>query len=133
MKVAEEVAEKEIERWLDARLTSDKKKNDMADSIRELVSAVVEGNLIVNENGTLTQKLIIPFGEESVVKEVNYKLRISAGDIQKRMTFNKIKQGDIDGRLMVHVCAATNLSFEQVGKMDSADYTIASTIGNFFY
>jgi len=132
-KVTQEVAEKDVQKWLDARMTSEKKRKDMHDSIIELESAVMEGNLIVNDNGSLTQKLIVPFGEEETTSTINYKLRITAGDIQKRMVGNKVKAGDIDGRLIVHVCAATGLSFEQVSKMDSVDYSLASTIGNFFF
>lgn len=131
-KVPEQVAQEDIERWLEARMTSDKKRRDLADSIKELEGAVMDGNLIVKEDGTLLQKLIIPIGEESKLTEVKYKLRITAGDVQKRMVGNKIKATDLHGTLLIQICAATDLTFEQVAKMDYTDYAIATAIGNFF-
>lgn len=132
-KVPQEVAEQDVNKWLNSRNTSESKKSKMADSIKELEAYVMEGKLIVKEDGTLLQKLDCPFGEESVVSELTFKNRITVGDIQKRMTGNNIKSGDIDGRLMIYACALTGKAFEQIAKMDSSDYSVTSTVTSFFF
>lgn len=132
-RVSEEVAEKDIARWLDARKTSDKKKQSMVESIKELVGYVMEGKLIVTEEGTLKQTLDFPFGDETTLKELEYKMRINVGDIQKRMTGNNIKSGDIDGRLMVYASALTGKPFATIAQLDSSDYSVTSTVASFFF
>jgi hypothetical protein len=132
-KVNQEVAEQDIKRWLDARNTSDKKRESLTDQIKELVGYVMEGRLYINEASQLVQKLDFPFGEEAIVSELKYKNRISVGDIHKRMTGNNVKSGDIDGRLMVYACALTGLAFNQVALMDSTDYSVTSTVASFFF
>lgn len=132
-KISQEVAEKDIVRWLDARNTSESKRSKMADQIKELEGYVMEGKLIVKDDGSLLQKLDCPFGDESIVHELSFKNRITVGDIQKRMTGNNVKSGDIDGRLMIYACALTGKAFEQIAKMDSSDYSVTSTVTNFFF
>lgn len=132
-KVTEEVAEKDIARWLDARKTSDKKRETMESSIKDLVGYVMEGKLIVSEEGALKQVLDFPIGDESILKELEFKTRINVGDIQKRMTGNNIKSGDIDGRLAVYASALTGKPFATILSMDSSDYSVTSTVASFFF
>lgn len=132
-KITQDVAEKDVKRWLEARRTSEKKAEAMAETIKELENFVMEGKLIVDEDGTLTQILDFPIGEEVMLKELKFKNRISVGDIQKRMTGNNIKSGDIDGRLMVYASALTDKLFNQIAKMDSSDYSVTSTVASFFF
>lgn len=134
MLITQEVAEKEVEKWLTAKRFSEKKKEAMADSIASLVNAVVDGQLLISDDGTqLTQVLFTEIGEENPIKELKYKLRISVDDIHKRMIGNSVKSGDSDGRLRVYVCALTGQSYATIGKMDSVDYGVATTIASFFF
>lgn len=132
-KLTEQVAEQDIKRWLNARKTSDKKIESMESAIKEMTNFVMEGKLIVNDDDTLKQVLDFPIGDEAIITELKFKNRISVGDIQKRMTGNNVKSGDIDGRLMVYASALTGQSFATIAKMDSSDYTITSTVASFFF
>jgi hypothetical protein len=132
-KITQDIAEKDVKRWLDARRTSTKKIESMESSIKEMEGYVMDGKLIVDEDGLLTQILDFPIGEESFIKELKFKNRISVGDIQKRMTGNNVKSGDIDGRLMVYASALTDKLFAQIAKMDSSDYSVTSTVASFFF
>ena len=133
MKVSEEVAEQDINLWLEARKTSDTKRKSMESSIKEMINYVIEGKIIVKEDGSLKQILDFPIGDEVRITELDFKNRISVGDIQKRMTGNKIASGDIDGRLMVYACALTGKAFAQISNMDSSDYSVTSTVASFFF
>lgn len=132
-KITQEIAEKEVLRWLDARCTSESKKLKMSETIKELENAVMDGKLIVKDDATLCQKLDFPIGDEAKILELNFKNRLAVGDIQKRMTGNNVKMGDIDGRIMVYASVLTDLAYGQIAKMDSSDYSLTSTVANFFF
>lgn len=132
-KISNEVAIKEVQKWLDAKRVSESKRSSMSDSIDALVGAVEEGNLVVSDDGTeLVQILNYPIGTENPLKELKYKLRVSVDDLHKRMIGSQIKSTDIDGRLRAYASALTGQSYVNIGNMDSSDYSITTTIVNFF-
>jgi hypothetical protein len=132
-KVSEDVAEKDVNRWLDAKKISDDKRQSMSDTIKEMVGYVKEGNLIISDDGKITQVLNFEIGEEDKVSELQYQNRISVDDIHKRMIGSQIKAGDVDGRIRVYVAALTKKPYALIGKLDSTDWSVASTIASFFF
>ena len=131
--ISPDVAAKEIDRWLDAKKVSASKRVAMADSIDALVNAVQDGNLIVSDDGTqLTQILNCEVGSENPLKELKYKLRVSVDELHKRMVGSQVKSTDIDGRLRAYASALTGQSYVNIGNLDSGDYSITTTIVNFF-
>jgi hypothetical protein len=132
-KVSEDVAEKDVNRWLDAKKISDDKRQSMSDTIKEMVGYVKEGNLIISDDGKISQVLNFEIGEEDKVNELQYQNRISVDDIHKRMIGSQIKAGDVDGRIRVYVAALTKKPYALIGKLDSTDWSVASTIASFFF
>jgi hypothetical protein len=132
-KVSEEVAEKDVQRWLDTKKFSDEKRTNMEASIKEMVGYVKEGNLIISDDGKITQKLNFDIGEEEKISEFEYQNRISVDDIHKRMTGSQVKAGDVDGRIRVYVAALTRKPYALIGRLDSTDWSVASTIASFFF
>jgi hypothetical protein len=132
-KVSEEVAEADITRWLDACMIRESKRYTMKDTIKELVNYVMDGDIIVSEDGKIKQVLQFPVGEESQITELNFKNRIGVDDIHKRMTGNNVKAGDIDGRIRVYASALTGQPYALIGKLDTSDWSVTSTISSFFF
>jgi hypothetical protein len=132
-KVSEEVAEKDVQRWLDTKKFSDEKRTNMEASIKEMIGYVKEGNLIISDDGKITQKLNFDIGEEEKISEFEYQNRISVDDIHKRMTGSQVKAGDVDGRIRVYVAALTRKPYALIGRLDSTDWSVASTIASFFF
>lgn len=132
-KVTEEIAEKDVQRWLDTKKFSDEKRTNMESTIKEMVGYVKEGNLIISVEGKITQKLNFEIGEEEKVFELEYQNRISVDDIHKRMTGSQVKAGDVDGRIRVYVAALTRKPYALIGRLDSTDWSVASTIASFFF
>jgi hypothetical protein len=132
-KVSEEVAEKDVQRWLDTKKFSEEKRTNMEASIKEMIGYVKEGNLVISDEGKITQKLNFEIGEEEKVYELEYQNRISVDDIHKRMTGSQVKAGDVDGRIRVYVAALTRKPYALIGKLDSTDWSVASTIASFFF
>jgi hypothetical protein len=133
IKVTEEIAEQDVNRWLDAKKFSESKRITMKESIKEMVGYVMEGNLIISDDGKITQKLNFEIGEEEKVFELNYKNRIDLDDIHKRMVGSQVKAGDVDGRIRVYASALTSKPYALIGKLDSTDWSVASTIASFFF
>ena len=128
--VSRDVAEQEIESWLSIRKVRQKKIEGNEDQMENLIEAVQEGLISVNDDGVLTQKLNWPVGENDYLKELKYKVRLKVADSHKHLS--GLKAGDMDGRMLAYVCALTNQSKTLIGGMDSDDYGIANSIVVFF-
>lgn len=132
-RVTEEIAEQDVNRWLDTKKFSKDKRQSMKETIKEMVGFVKEGNLIISDDGKITQVLNFEIGEEDKVTEFQYQNRISVDDIHKRMTGSQVKAGDADGRIRVYVAALTKRPYALIGQLDSTDWSVASTIASFFF
>jgi hypothetical protein len=132
--VSYDVAKKEIEKWAEAAfIESEESGEDNKNSFEPLIKAVVKGHLRVSEDGVLTQFLKFPIGDSMPIKELTYRNRITAGELQKRMSNLSIKSSDIDGRILCFISLLTTQPFAMVGKIDQRDYGVASTIASFFF
>ena len=130
-KVARDVAELEIEAWLDHKKVKSKKRESLSDNIEALVEAVEEGVLSFDEDsGELVQRLEHPVGENGYLKELRYKPRLKVGQVHRHL--KGLDSGDLDGRMKAYICAITNQSSELIGGMDSDDYGIPNSIVVFF-
>jgi hypothetical protein len=132
-KVTEEIAEQDVNRWLDTKKISEDKRQSLKETIKDMIGYVKEGNLIISNDGKITQILNFEIGEEEKVSEFQYQNRISVDDIHKRMTGSQIKAGDADGRIRIYVSALTRKPYALIGKLDSTDWSVASTIASFFF
>jgi hypothetical protein len=131
--VSTDVAKSEIEKWLNLRRVSEKKRESFQELIDELVEHVSTGTIVFDESaGKLIQKLQFPLGEGSIVRQLEFKPRILAGEIRQAATTLNMKAGDGDGRLLAHIAAATNQPVAMILKLDNYDYNIASNVALFF-
>lgn len=123
-----EVAQNDIQRWLDAKRIPEKKRATMAAMIENMVDAVVNGQLTVDDDGTLVQILQFP---ESGVDKLTYKLRISSHDLEgpKRL----VKGETLDDNLLRILMALTGAPVNTLRKLDlSVDKPLADSIATFF-
>lgn len=129
-KIATEVAQAEIEKWLTVKKISERKRENLKDNISALVDAVSEGSLVVNEKNELEQFLKFPFGETAPVSKLVYKPRITVMELNAKM--QGVKANDADGRLTAYIAALANITMVEVKKLDTEDYSIAQNIAIFF-
>ena len=130
-KVNIEVATKEVNDWLDSKKVSDKDKELNQDQIDKLIDAVCNGYLVVNDDDTLSQTLKFPIkGEDSEIKELKYKNRVTVKEIQTQMTGTK--SGDFIGMLTAYISAATVMPKAFLKNLDTQDWSLAQAIGVFF-
>jgi hypothetical protein len=122
-----EIARKDVERWLDAKRISERKRNSYSDHIDNMIDGVMTGNLIVSDDCIITQKLNFPVDG---VSELVYKLRLEVRDARKRL--EAVSSGDADGRITAYISALTGKSMGQIGLLDTVDYSMAQNMAVFF-
>lgn len=126
--LSKELAIEEVNKWLDFKKVKEKKRVAYKDAIEGLADAISEGSLILNEDFTFTQTLDFPVGADKQFKTLNYKARIDVATIQKYM--NGVSTGD--GRILATIAALSGQAKEVVSKMDTEDYSVASSVAIFF-
>lgn len=127
-KISKELAVLEIEKWLDFKKVKPKKREAYKDAIESLTDYVAEGILVLNEDFSLTQNLDFPIGIEKQFKSLDYKARIDVSTLQRQMS--GVSTGD--GRILATIAALTGQEKAIVSKMDTEDYSVASSIAVFF-
>jgi hypothetical protein len=129
-KVAREVAINDVNRWLDYKVVSERKRESLKDSIETLVDAVEDGLLIVNDDHTIIQNLrIVPDGEEPI-KSLTYKPRLKVSEVHMQLA--NVKSTDADGRVCAYIAALTTKPKGIIRALDTEDYGIGQAIAIFF-
>lgn len=131
LKVNIETATADINQWLDYKKVSDKKRENYASSINDLISSVCEGVLTFDsDNHQLIQTLNFEIGEETKIGKITFSPRIQIGAIQRAL--QGVSAANADGRILAYISALTGVSKAIIEKMDSEDYTVAQSIAIFF-
>ncbi|MBL4810410.1 MAG: hypothetical protein JKY43_10195 [Phycisphaerales bacterium] len=129
--VSIDVAQSEINKWLDYKKVNEGKRESNSNTIESLVSAVQVGKLRFDDTKkTLVQTLDFPLGKNQDIKDLEYQSRIGVGKIHRHL--KGLKSDDADGRLLAYVSALTNQPKGIIGEMDTEDYTVGQSIAIFF-
>ena len=129
-KVSQEQAQLEVEKWLDMKRVSPKKRETYADAIESLVDAVVFGQLVLTDDLHFVQTLDVPTEGDAPVTELKFKPRLKVGEVHSQM--NGVKSGDADGRVTALIAALTGKPKGVVKALDTTDYSVAQNIALFF-
>ena len=127
--VSRDLAEQDINKWLDDKRVRVRKREENQETIESLIDAACDGALSYDEEKKILKyKLSFPIGEEGKITTLKFKLRISVGEMHKNL--NGAKTGD--ERVLAYMCALTGQNSGIIKKMDTADYSLASGIVIFF-
>lgn len=130
--MTEEVALQELESFLSIWIKKAPKGEDAKEKYPQTLDALIDGNLIINENGEPTYKLIHPIDGEFGKSEIVFKTRLllsTKNNLLKGVDLSKdtAKGGAI---LMTHM-----LGFDHVNELDRLhkwDIDAASEIASVF-
>lgn len=126
--VNRKTAQAEIQRWIEAKRIKGAILEAKKPQIEILIQAVQEGDLIVNEDCTLTQNLVFETGGET---KLTYKTRITQADIDKAK--ENVKGNDFDTFILRTQYALTDAMVNVLRNLDlSTDRVLADTIAVFF-
>lgn len=128
--ISKEKATEEISSWMDSKKIIPGKRESFKDHIETLVQAVMYGMLSVNDDNTLSQKLLYPVGENNAISELVFKSRLNRQMITPHMA--GVKSGDNDARIIGYMAALTGKNKAILSVLDSEDQRIADSIVVFF-
>jgi hypothetical protein len=129
-KVVKEVAFEEVEKWLDHKKISDKKRESYKEQVDLLVESISDGYLSLNDDFTFTQKLKFPISNQISTSQLTYKPRLKMSEIHRRL--EGVKTSDSDGRVCAYIAALTSQPKEVIKELDTVDYEIGQAITIFF-
>jgi hypothetical protein len=131
-KVNFDLAKAEVDGWLDKKRIPSKKRESLSGMIDNLIDAVVEGDLTIDEEtGIMTHTLVVPIGESEGYKELKYKLRITGKDVEPHKKL--IKGSDFGDELTRIILALTGAPINVIRQLDmGTDRSIAEAIAVFF-
>jgi len=132
MVVSLDVAQAEVEKWLDYKKVSQGKRDKQKAQIEVLVDAVCDGTLVLKEDLTWVHNLKFPvtLADKEELKTLSYKPRISQGEAH--MHLQRFKADDVDGRVLAYVLALTKTPQDFIKRLDTEDSSIAQGIAIFF-
>lgn len=131
-KISVELAEQEINNWLESKKIFEAERVRQKQSVETLVDAVVNGFLTVKEDGDLQHTLLFPIGseEKAQVKTLTYKKRLAERDTRKAL--KGVSPSDVEGRMLAYIQALTDEAAGIIGALDTSDSRIAKSIVVFF-
>lgn len=129
--LAPEVAQAEVQRWLDFKRINEKKREEKKESIESLVSYFEDGTLELQEDYTIKQTLKFPIGANEAVKELTFKPRLTVKEINNAKNKNA-KGFDTDSYITDRMAALTGVNRELLLNLDTVDAGVCNTIVVFF-
>ena len=127
--ITQEIAERDVESWLDHKKIKGKKRESQKDAIETLIESVMEGDLVLDpDTFKFTQTLLHPMGE---INELVFEPRLAMGKIRKKLKGIKITE-DTTGYIMGYVATLTNQPYNVIDGIDADDYKIGQAIAGFF-
>lgn len=132
-KIAREVAIADFNRWLDFKKVKENKRNESKAQIDEIVSAIEHGNVIIDDNCNIIQNLEFPITSDQggiVLGELKFKPRILVHQLNAKL--KGVEASNVDGRILAYASALTDQNSGIIGKLDTEDYRIVSSVVMFF-
>jgi len=130
--ITKELAQEEIERWLDYKKVGEKKRETFVEAIATMTDAVASGNLILEDDYSFTYHLKFPLESDKVVSvtTLKFKPRLKVNMITPYL--QGVKNSDGDGRIIAYTCALTTSAKGIIQSLDTEDHSLATSIAAFF-
>ncbi|MDD5013664.1 MAG: hypothetical protein PHW73_01000 [Atribacterota bacterium] len=130
-KISEELATQEFERWFESKKLSSIYRKDEFESVeKQMIQAICDGYLVVNEDCTLTLMLAWPLSKPNEVTELKFVNRISTGELQVKTAYAK---NDQLKKLTATIAVLTGQVGGTIMALDSVDFGRASCIAAYFF
>ena len=132
-KVSLDVAEKEVNSWLDQKKIGSAKRIAKKDNIETLINAISDGDLVLDpKTFQLTQILKFPLKADGEVglTQLTYKARLSTAQVGAALKSAKLN--DAYGIVSSVIAVLTGEMIPSVNEFDTEDFGIAQAITSFF-
>jgi hypothetical protein len=128
-KVSREVAEKDVERWLDFKRVKGLKREKNKEAIESMIECVMDGTLVVDEECVITHNLLFPLGNDESIRELKYAPRLTVGRISEYTKNSKTN----DERVCGYISALSGQANGIISKMETEDYSVVGNVVIFFF
>lgn len=131
MKIEKEIANQEVEKWLDFKKIDSATREANQESINKLANAIADGFLVLKEdNHHFVYSLKFPIEGDEAITSLEFKARMNMREAHGRI--QNIKPNDGMGMLFGYAAALTNKPVEVIKKLDSVDNSVVQAITVFF-
>lgn len=125
--LTEEQATAELNEFFDRRIIFPKRREQLAAPIEAVVEAMTYGHVVINADGTITQKLCVPVGN---VTELTFAADVPASTMSKLISNLKVyTQTNVN---LEYISAYTTTIKGVVEKLHPTDRNLADALA-FFY
>lgn len=128
--MAFEVAEADVNRWLDFKQVSEKKREGNKENIEAMIEEIQKGSMKINDDFTISYDLRNPIGEEIKTIQLQFRGRVKMRDIQTAL--RGVDSKDLQGWVIAYTAAVTQNPKPLIAQMDSVDFGICQAIVSFF-
>ena len=133
--VSEELATKEVSKWLDFKNVSERKRNkkETKAQIETITDAICDGDLVLDEDFNLVQTLRNPVktnDDKVLLSEMKFKPRLLLEDVESKLI--NVKADNMIGMLAAYTSALTGVNAGLTKKIDTDDNKTAQAIVMFF-
>lgn len=128
-KVSREVAEKDVQRWLDHKRVKELKREKNKDAIESMIECVMDGTLVIDDECVITHNLLFPLGNDENIKELKYSPRLTVGRIGEYTKNAKTN----DERVRGYISALSGMSNGLISNMETEDYSVVGNVVIFFF
>ena len=125
--VDQATAEAEVQRLLDRKKVFPKQRERLAPAIEQVVEAMTYGLVTINDDGSITQKLLEPING---IEEIKYASRIEPITINRRI--QNLKVDNVTNRFLVYLSTYSNQMETIFLNMEPSDRSTADSIAFFF-
>lgn len=131
--IDQETALKDFERWLSIKKIREQKRQENSKFEDIIISSIIEGDLTIDENGYITQKLIFPVEnaeQQPVLSDLKFIPRIPIKLLNIKL--KGVDSSDADKRQIAYMAALTQQNMGLLEKMETEDHRIAQSIIMYF-
>ena len=131
--VSKEIADQEVEKWLDFKKIDQDDIKDIDDQKTPLSLAIQKGYLSLDSDMVFHHKLKFPIEDVDgniVLDKISYKPRLKMWEIESKTKGVDMK--NTFALIRAYMCALTDLNSGMLKKLDSSDNKIAQGIALFF-
>jgi hypothetical protein len=131
MLVGKEIAEKEINSWLDFKKVDQEKRVNLEKVIERMIALVQDGTFIIKpETFVIEHALKFPIGQNPPIKTLSYKPRIPVSALQDHLS--GVNQKDGIAVTLAYIAALTDTAKGILKNLDNEDYRNADMVAVFF-
>lgn len=127
IKVEESIAKQDLDNLLDKKRIKPSRRVDLEKCIAVIIEAITFGYVSINEDGSISQKLICPVNQ---FEAIEYKSRVEPSAIQSKLSLLKVD--NYNSRLMVYTQAYTGCISSQINSLEPCDKETCEAITTLF-